>query len=68
MVEDWDEEEELALATGQAVMKARSGIITRIEGPERPWGCFVVNSTSPRRYSAPDNSFIVSIQHPGGRD
>jgi len=61
VVEDWETEEKLTIASGQALMKARSGIISRIEGPERAWGCFVVNSTNPRRYSAPDVSFIQSL-------
>jgi diguanylate cyclase (GGDEF)-like protein/PAS domain S-box-containing protein len=61
VVSDWETEKELVLSTGQAAMKARSSIIARIEGPERPWGCFVVNSTAPRRYSPPDVSFIQSL-------
>ncbi len=61
VVEDWETEKKLTIASGQALMKARSGIISRIEGPERPWGCFVVNSTRPRHYAAPDVSFIQSL-------
>jgi len=61
VVDDWEKEEELVLSAGQAALKTRSGIIARIEGPERPWGCFIVNSTYARRYSAPDVSFIQSL-------
>jgi diguanylate cyclase (GGDEF)-like protein/PAS domain S-box-containing protein len=61
VVEDWEQERELALWTGQAALGTRSGIVARIEGPERPWGCFVVSSTSPRRYSSSDISFIQSL-------
>jgi diguanylate cyclase (GGDEF)-like protein/PAS domain S-box-containing protein len=61
VVDDWDKEKELVPSAGQATMKARSGIITRIEGPDHPWGCFVVNSTSPRHYSPSDISFIQSL-------
>jgi diguanylate cyclase (GGDEF)-like protein/PAS domain S-box-containing protein len=61
VVEDWKQEGELVLSAGQAAMQARSAVIARVEGPERPWGCFVVNSTSARRYSPPDVSFIQSL-------
>ena len=61
VVENWDEETELVLSPGQAALNAKSCVITRIEGPERPWGCFVVSSTRQRRYSQPDISFIQSL-------
>jgi diguanylate cyclase (GGDEF)-like protein/PAS domain S-box-containing protein len=61
VVDDWENEEELVLSAGQAAMNTRSGIIARIEGPDRAWGCFVVNSTSARNYSPPDVSFIQSL-------
>ena len=61
VVVDWDEEEELAPSASQVAMKSRSSIIARIEGPDHPWGLFVVNSTSPRHYTPPDVSFIQSL-------
>jgi diguanylate cyclase (GGDEF)-like protein/PAS domain S-box-containing protein len=61
VVNDWEQEQELVLSAGQAALKARSGINVLIERPERPWGCFVVNSTSARRYSPSDVSFIQSL-------
>jgi diguanylate cyclase (GGDEF)-like protein/PAS domain S-box-containing protein len=60
-VDDWEQERELNMSSGQAAIKARSSVMNRIEGPERPWGCFVVSSTSARHYSPSDISFIQSL-------
>jgi diguanylate cyclase (GGDEF)-like protein/PAS domain S-box-containing protein len=60
-VDDWQTEEHLTRGPGQIILDVRSGICARIEGPERPWGCFIVNSTRQRHYSAPDISFIQSL-------